>query len=179
MATRSAPGSFGMISWTPPRTIERPPREVMDAVQRSCELVADRPVRLAEVFYKYLFELAPSTRSLFKDDMSEQMQNMTTTLLTAISQLAGTDTADLEVLLQRMGADHYRRHRVQPEHYGYVGHALTRAVRDVSKWHYDGYLSSCWVALTQWVTAQMITGARRAMAEERAARQRLAAAETP
>lgn len=141
----------------------------MEAVQRSCRAVADRPVRLAEVFYRHLFEMAPATRALFAADMSEQMQKMTDTLLTAITQLLTYDTADLEVTLHRLGREHYDRYGVEPDHYLYIAHALNRAVRDVAGWDYTSYLSSCWIALSQWVTRHMITGARAAMAVAAAA----------
>jgi hemoglobin-like flavoprotein len=101
----------------------------MDAVQKSCLAVAERPVLLAEVFYGHLFEMAPWLRPMFAADMTDQMQKMTDTLLAAVAQLSTADTADLEVLLYRMGADHYVRHQVEPAHYVYVAHALTRARR--------------------------------------------------
>jgi hemoglobin-like flavoprotein len=143
----------------------RPSPEVMEAVQRSCLAVAERPERLAEVFYGHLFEMAPWLRPMFSVDMTDQMQKMTDTLLGAIGQLATTDTADLEVLLYQMGTDHYVRYQVEPAHYVYVAHALTRAVRDVSGWEYSSYLSSAWIALSQWVTMHMCAGARAAMAD--------------
>ncbi|MEU7813040.1 globin domain-containing protein [Pseudonocardia sp. NPDC049154] len=144
----------------------RPTPEVMAAVQRSCRAVADRPERLAEVFYAHLFEMAPWARSMFAVDMTEQMQKMTATLLAAIEQLTTSDTADLEVLLHRMGAEHYVRYGVEPKHYLYIAHALTRAVRDVAGWEYSGHLSSCWVWLSEWVCRHMIAGAREAIAEQ-------------
>jgi hemoglobin-like flavoprotein len=127
--------------------------------------VADRPVRLAEVFYQHLFEMAPATRAMFAVDMTEQMQKMTDTLLAAIAQLSTNDTGRLEVVLHRMGREHYERYQVEPDHYTYIAHALTRAVRDVAGWEYTSYLSSCWIALSQWVTHHMIAGTRSAMSE--------------
>lgn len=144
---------------------DRPPPEVMQAVQRSCRVVADRPVRLAEVFYQHLFEMAPATRAMFAVDMTEQMQKMTDTLLQATAQLLTFDTAELEVVLHQMGRDHYARYRVEPEHYTYVAHALTRAVREVAGWEYTSYLSSCWIALSQRVTRYMVAGAQTAKNE--------------
>ena len=38
------------------------------AVRVSCLAVADRPVRLAEVFYAHLFEMAPQLRAMFPPD---------------------------------------------------------------------------------------------------------------
>ncbi|MCW2719404.1 globin domain-containing protein [Pseudonocardia sp.] len=139
--------------------VRRPAPEVIAAVRASCASVADRPVRLAETFYAHLFEMAPHTRGMFPADMSDQMQKMTGTLLAAISHLESPDTAALEALLRKLGADHRTKYGVESEHYLYIGHALTRAVRDVSGPAFSGGLSSSWIAVYQWVAAHMMAGA--------------------
>lgn len=145
-----------IIGATSPR---RPAPAVIAAVRASCRAVADRPVRLAEEFYRELFEMAPQLRTMFPADMSGQMQKMTDTLLAAITHLAETDTAELEGVLHRLGADHRARYGVEAEHYGYIGHALTRAVREVAGAQFTGSLSSSWIAVYQWVAAHMTAGA--------------------
>ena len=162
---RSGPDPLQQERSPESRPAGRPSPEVMDAVQKSCLAVAERPVLLAEVFYGHLFEMAPWLRPMFAADMTDQMQKMTDTLLAAVAQLSTADTADLEVLLYRMGTDHYVRHQVEPSHYVYVAHALTRAVRDVAGLEYSSYLSSAWIALCQWVSMHMCAGARAAMAD--------------
>lgn len=99
---------------------------------------------------------------MFPADMTEQMQKMTDTLLAAVSTLASVDTAGLETVLHRLGAQHRARYGVEPDHYLYIGHALTRAVRDVSGSLWSGALSSAWIAVYQWVAAHMISGGRHA-----------------
>lgn len=142
-----------------PSMARRPSHAVIDAVQNSCLAVAARPVRLAEEFYANLFEMAPQVRGMFPEDMSGQMQKMTDVLLGAIAQIATGDTVELEETLRRLGATHRTRYGVESEHYGYIGHALTRAVREVAGPAYSGSLSSSWIALYQWVAAHMIAGA--------------------
>ncbi|HVL84360.1 MAG TPA: globin domain-containing protein [Pseudonocardia sp.] len=144
---------------SPPATVERPAPEVIAAVRASCAAVADRPVRLAESFYAHLFEMAPQLRPMFPPDLTGQMQKMSDTLLTVIAQLDTADPAELEAAIRRLGADHRTRFRVEPEHYLYVGHALARAVRNLSGTVYPGSLSSAWIAVYQWVAAQMVAGA--------------------
>jgi hemoglobin-like flavoprotein len=141
----------------------RPSAETIEAVQKSCMSVVDKPVRLAEAFYGHLFSMAPSLRPMFADDLSEQMQKMTDTLLTVIAQLAKTDTSRLEKALHQMGVDHYTRYQVEPTHYLYVAHALTRAVRDITGREYSSRLSSAWISVCKWVTEQMCAGAYAAM----------------
>jgi hemoglobin-like flavoprotein len=140
--------------------IRRPSAAVITAVRDSCRAVANRPVRLAEAFYQHLFEMAPATRAMFPDDMTDQMQKMTDTLLGAIAALDGADLAGLEAALHRLGAAHKTNYGAVTEHYLYIGHALTRAVRDVAGPAYSGSLSSSWIALYQWVAAHMLEGAR-------------------
>lgn len=138
--------------------VGRPAAEVIAAVRASCLAVAHRPVRLAEAFYAHLFEMAPQLRAMFPPDLTGQMQKMSDTLLNAIGQLDTADTTALEAALRRLGADHRTRFGVEPEHYGYIGHALTRAVRDVAGPGYSSSLSSAWIAVYQWVATQMTAG---------------------
>jgi hemoglobin-like flavoprotein len=102
--------------------------------------------------------MAPQLRAMFPPDLTGQMQKMSDALLNAIAQLDTADTTALEAALRRPGADHRTRFRVEPKHYGYIGHALTRAVRDVSGPGYSSSLSSPWIAVYQWVATQMTAG---------------------
>jgi hemoglobin-like flavoprotein len=135
-----------------------PSAAVIAQVRRSCAAVADRPVALAEAFYQHLFDMAPHTRAMFPPDMTGQMQKMTDTLLAAITTLADGDTTELEAALRRLGRQHRTHYQVAPEHYLYIGHALTRAVRDVSGPLWSGTLSSAWIAVYQWVATHMLDG---------------------
>ena len=49
---------------------------------------------------------------------------------------------------------------MEAEQYRYVGHALTRAVRDVAGLAYSGALSSSWIAVYQYLAGHMTAGAR-------------------
>ena len=81
---------------------------------------------------------------MFADDMTAQMQRMTDVLLATLAVLhddatvptpRSDDLAEqpaLERSLHELGALHRDRWNVQPEHYLYIAHALTRAVRDVA-----------------------------------------------
>lgn len=152
----------GVRAATPATAVQRPAPEVIAAVRRSCRAVAEHPVRLAEALYAHLFELAPQLRPMFAADVTVQMQRMADTLMRAIATLEQADTAQLEAVLHRLGAQHKVRYGVEPEHYQPVGHALTRAVRDVAGLEYSGFVSSSWIAMYQWVAAHMAAGARAA-----------------
>src|SRR5690349_19245691 len=108
----------------------RPDEATMQVVQRGAARVADRPVALAESFYRHLFLLAPEVRAMFPADMTAQNEKLCRALVAAIQALVEPDRyADrMEYDLGALGAVHVRRFGVLPEHYPYVGHALVRAV---------------------------------------------------
>jgi hemoglobin-like flavoprotein len=103
---------------------------------------------------------------MFPTDLSEQMQKMTTTLIGVVATLSNAyadghdgQITTLEQSLARLGALHRTHWRVTPEHYHYIPHALTRAVRDVAGPAWCGALSSSWIALIQWINSHMLAGA--------------------
>ncbi|MGI5130641.1 globin domain-containing protein [Pseudonocardia sp. CA-107938] len=149
----------------------RPAPEAIAAVRLSLQAVAERPVELAERFYKELFAMEPRLREAFPADMSGQMFKMTETLVGAIAALDEPDLDVLEQTLRDLGRTHAVRYGVENWQYGYIGHALTRAVREVAGPSFSGSMSSSWIALYQWVAGHMIAGAdasrARAAAEER------------
>jgi hemoglobin-like flavoprotein len=126
----------------------RPARRDVMAIKASLAAVRQEPVALAEAFYAHLFEMAPAARAMFAPDMTAQMQRMTDVLLSTL----------VEAKLRALGALHRDRWQVQPAHYLYIAHALTRAVRDVAGPAWSGSLSSSWIALTQWITGHMLIG---------------------
>ena len=149
-----------------PAICRRPARTDVAAIQSSLGAVQRRPVQLAEAFYAHLFELAPPARALFPTDLTQQMQKMATALIGVVTTLSDTyqDGQDgqitaLEQALARLGALHRTRWQIQPEHYHYIPHALTRAVRDVAGPAWCGTLSSNWIALIQWINSHMLAGA--------------------
>ena len=146
--------------------VRRPALADVEAIQGSLAAVRHRPVELAEAFYVQLFAMVPAARAMFPADLTDQMQKMTTTLLTAVATLgdayaAGHDArlVALERSLRQLGAVHRDRWQVQAGHYLYIPHALTRAVRDVAGSAWSGSLSSSWIALTLWVNGHMLAGA--------------------
>ena len=136
---------------------QRPARRDVIAIKASLAAVRREPVALAESFYAHLFEMAPAARTMFPSDMTAQMQRMTDVLLSTLSGLEH-ETPALEAKLRALGVLHRDRWQVQPAHYLYIAHALTRAVRDVSGPAWSGSLSSSWIALTQWITGHMLIG---------------------
>jgi hemoglobin-like flavoprotein len=140
----------------------RPTPEAMAVVQRSLSLVGSRPVALTEAFYRHLFEMAPGVRAMFPADMTLQNEKLLRALLDTIGALVEPDryAQRMERNLRGLGDQHARRYGVRPEHYPFVGHALTRAIKEVSG-DASATTSSAWVWVYNWTMATMLGTTRR------------------
>ena len=90
-------------------------------VQDSFAKVAPISEQAAVLFYGRLFEVAPSVRAMFPDDMTEQRKKLMATLAVVVGGLT-----NLEAVLPAASAL-ARRHvnyGAKPEHYPVVGGAL-------------------------------------------------------
>ena len=98
----------------------------IDLVQSSFAAVVPITDAAATEFYRRLFEKAPDTRSLFRNDMAEQGRKLFLTLATVVDALDRLDTiapvaAELAIRHKGYGAkDH---------HYAAVGSALIETLR--------------------------------------------------
>ncbi|MFN7684719.1 MAG: methyl-accepting chemotaxis protein [Oligoflexia bacterium] len=90
-------------------------------VQESFKKIAPSADEAAQLFYERLFDLDPSTRSLFKGDLQEQGRKLMSALGTLVRSLDHFESA-IPLALQ-MGARH-ASYGVKPEHYPLVGKAL-------------------------------------------------------
>jgi len=75
----------------------------------------------ADLFYDKLFELDPSVRSLFKDDLNIQKKQLMATISFAVANLNHPDK--FVPAVQALGKRH-SEHGVTPEHYNTVAAAL-------------------------------------------------------
>ncbi|CAL9422959.1 Flavohemoprotein [Nocardiopsis dassonvillei] len=138
-----------------------PDRETIDLVRRSCVDVPEGSARLARSFYDNLFEMVPAVRDMFSNDLRPQQQRMADALLSVVRHLDEPD--EIARYLRDLGRQHHRELGVLPEHYPYVGRALVRAVSEVSP-TWSSSMSSAWVLVYQWITANMLAGAEEAAA---------------
>ncbi|NQW20100.1 MAG: hemin receptor [Chloroflexi bacterium] len=104
---------------------------------------AVKPIKetAAELFYNKLFELDPSIRSLFREDISIQKKALMATISFAVATLNHPDK--LVPAVQELGARH-GKYGVTPAHYGTVGKALL--------WTLEQGLGEAWTpeAKTAW-----------------------------
>ena len=90
-------------------------------VQQSFAKVAPISEQAAELFYGRLFEVAPTVRAMFPDDMTEQRKKLMATLAVVVNGLT-----NLEAVLPAASALAKRHvgYGAEPAHYPVVGAAL-------------------------------------------------------
>ena len=90
-------------------------------VQDSFAKVAPISEQAAVLFYGRLFEVAPSVRTMFPDDMTEQRKKLMATLAVVVGGLT-----NLEAVLPAASAlaKRHVNYGAKPEHYPVVGGAL-------------------------------------------------------
>jgi hemoglobin-like flavoprotein len=95
--------------------------EQVKLVQQSFAQVAPIAGKAAEIFYERLFEVAPSVRALFPNDMAEQRLKLMAMLATVVAGLS-----DLPSVLPAASALAKRHvgYGARPEHYPVVGEVL-------------------------------------------------------
>jgi hemoglobin-like flavoprotein len=97
----------------------------------------------ADLFYNRLFELDPSIRPMFSDDMTEQKKKLMATLKTVVFSLRQLGT--IVPAIQDLGQRH-ARYKVEDRHYELVGSALLWALEQglAKDWNLD--VKNAWVS---------------------------------
>lgn len=95
-------------------------------VQESFAKVAPIADKAAEIFYEKLFEIEPSLRNMFPEDLAEQRQKLMASLSMIVKGL--DDVNKILPAIKRLAVRHVD-YRVLPEHYTYVGNALLRTLQ--------------------------------------------------
>lgn len=112
--------------------------------------------RVAAAFYQYLFAADPTTRHLFKSDLTAQAAHLTAALALIVRNLPMLDA--LEGPLNELGAAHALM-GVHPAHYPCACRALLRAFADVLGPCWTAELAADWERFLAIVTAHMLAGA--------------------
>ncbi|WP_322629255.1 globin family protein [Halothiobacillus sp.] len=95
--------------------------EQKDLVRSTWAQVVPIKEKAAELFYGELFELDPSVKPMFKNDMEEQGKKLMMSINTVVNSLDRLDP--MVPILQDMGRRH-KGYGVQDKHYDTVGAAL-------------------------------------------------------
>lgn len=96
------------------------PQEI-EIIQNTFAAVRTSAEQVAEIFYGRLFEIAPTVRPLFPDDLKPQGRKLMTMLATVVDGLE--NLGDLVPAVQDLGRRHVG-YGTAPEHYDAVGAAL-------------------------------------------------------
>lgn len=121
-------------------------------VERSMSLVSDDRVRFSKRFYARLFKLAPETRSMFPDDMTEQREKLVDELVFLAHAAPDLDRFSDEAV--RLGM-HHRGLGVTTEHYEVLEKVLLGTLGEVAGVAWSDELRDAWSALYRAVATIM------------------------
>ena len=132
------------------------PRQI-DLVQDSFALVVPITGRAAAEFYRRLFELAPETRPLFRNDMAEQGRKLFLTLASVVDAL---DRLDTIVPVARELAIRHVAYGARERHYSAVGSSLIDTLRAELGPGFDHETEAAWSAAYAILSETMLAAVR-------------------
>lgn len=113
-------------------------------VQASFAMVEPIAEQAADLFYGKLFELEPTLRGLFPEDLAEQKRKLMTTLKVAVSSLDKPDT--LVPVVQDLGRRH-KGYGVTDENYDTVASALLWTLEQGLGEQFRPDVEEAWIAV--------------------------------
>lgn len=114
----------------------------IELVQATWQKIVPIQDTAADLFYGRLFELDPSLRPLFSQDMREQKKKLMRMISTAVSSLS-----DLQAIIpavQALGRRH-ADYKVKPEMYQTVGTALLEALEKGLGEAWNDQVEQAWI----------------------------------
>ena len=125
-------------------------------VQQSFAKVAPISEQASVIFYDRLFEVAPSVRAMFPDDMKEQRKKLMATLAVVVNGLA-----NLQSILPAASALATRHvsYGARPEHYPVVGAALLWTLEKGLGEAWTPEVAEAWTAAYATLSGYMISEA--------------------
>jgi nitric oxide dioxygenase len=125
-------------------------------VQDSFAKVAPIAPQAATLFYDRLFEVAPSVRSLFPDDITEQKKKLMAMLAVVVG---GLDKLDTILPAASALAKRHVSYGAAPEHYPVVGGALLWTLEKGLGDAWTGEVSEAWTDAYTTLSGFMISEA--------------------
>ena len=127
--------------------------EQIALVQQSFAKVTPISEAAAVLFYDRLFEVAPSVRAMFPDDMTEQRKKLMATLAVVVNGLT-----NLESILPAASALAQRHvaYGAKPEHYPVVGEALLWSLARGLGPHWTDEVEQAWRKVYGVIAQRMI-----------------------
>ena len=132
----------------------------VELLEESFTAIASQREKLADVFYKNLFQDYPEIETLFEEtDMTEQRSRLMSSLRLIVGNLTHTEV--LEPALEYLGRSHFE-HGVRQEHYPAVGHTLLRSLREVTGAIWTEEHHCAWEEAYVLISKTMLAGAAEA-----------------
>lgn len=125
-------------------------------VRKSWAVAAQNAPLVGELFYSKLFQIAPETRPLFRQDMRAQRQKLTATLGFIVEHLDDHDP--LSDAARQLALRHVN-YGVKAEHYASVGAALIWALQNLLGSRFGSAEATAWTNAYTTLTAVMIAAA--------------------
>ena len=125
-------------------------------IRESYELVRESPTAIAMLFYGRLFNLEPSLRNLFKNDLRVQAKKLVDTLEQVVHCIDRLDA--MRPQLRELGRLHVT-YGVQPEHYRTVTSALLWAFGQALQADFDAECRAAWSSALDEICREMLAGA--------------------
>ena len=130
--------------------------EQVQLVQQSFAKVAPISEQASVIFYDRLFEVAPSVRAMFPDDMTEQRKKLMATLAVVVGGLS-----NLEAVLPAASAlaKRHVNYGAKAEHYPVVGGALLWTLEKGLGEAWTPEIAAAWTAAYGTLSTYMISEA--------------------
>lgn len=125
-------------------------------VQDTFKLVVPIKEAAADLFYDRLFEIEPSTREMFPEDVTEQGKKLMAALATVVSGLTALET--IVPTVQQLGVSHVG-YGVEDWHYDVVGQALIWTLEQGLGDAFTDEVKDAWLAAYTLLAGVMIEAA--------------------
>ena len=133
----------------------------IELVKKTWVMVVPISEQAAELFYGRLFELEPSYKAMFKNDMTEQGKKLMKTINLAVTAL--DDVEPLIPTLKQMGANHVT-YGVKDRDYNVVGAALLWTLEQGLGDAFTDEVRNAWGAVYEVLASVMKAGAAESLA---------------
>jgi hemoglobin-like flavoprotein len=120
------------------------------------------PVVIGQIFYKKLFEEAPSVEPLFTSSREEQAKKLISTLAVVVAQLDKLD--ELTPAIEQLAIRHVS-YGAKPAHYDVVGSCLLWTLEHLLKDSWTPELADAWTKCYTILAGKMIAAAGTVRAE--------------
>lgn len=137
------------------------PRQI-ELVENSWDFILMNTNEAGIIFYNRLFEIDPSLKSLFKEDIKSQSQKLVSLITFAVHKLSNFSEIISDV--RALGMRH-RTYKVKPEYYQTVGKALLSTLEKGLGDQWNRETKEAWATLYDTLSQIMIEASR----EEKAA----------